>query len=488
LRIVTLVIISILLSFLLSSCQSKETNKWNPPKFVKEWEIKEIKPGLPHHIISMTANKNGVFVLVKAVERKSTPPRKWSELTQEEKEKEIRQMKFLFGHILNEDERLADKGGVFSKKEELRHFRIQQYSLKGDFIKQWPETTLQLSDEIKNSVGSILVRKNAGAEEVDSRFELVDPLDVASDREGNIYAVDYKGNKIVKFNDKGDVVTLWKIVRKESLGGYYDDLQHQRGLSVSNGNIYIVSEGIKLHRSKGSTPFLPRLSKYDLNGKLIKEMTINPPKVAARIPIVGKKIPFVKDEANVSNLAVDNEGNLYLFAADTRILKLDNKWNEKGYIKTVLKEGFEKPKQVYDPVSKRTMNYEDIILKMTGVSFHSFSSDKISWIENGPGLYYASRIHMSPANEIYVSFIGSKPFGVIDAMVVNEDGKMLGYWKNLQKSYAPWFEKLTDLEKLETIDTVVDFAFQGDNVFIGRTLRDGTDSRKYHTVIQKFTR
>jgi len=50
----------------LFSCQSSEVNKWTLPKFVKEWEIKEIEPGLRHEIISVTANKNGVFVLVKA--------------------------------------------------------------------------------------------------------------------------------------------------------------------------------------------------------------------------------------------------------------------------------------------------------------------------------------------------------------------------------------------------------------------------------------
>ena len=76
-----------LVSVALSSCQASEKNKWTPPKFVKEWEIKEIKPDQLHHIISMTANKNGVFVLVKAEERKYTLPKKLSEMTEKEKKK-----------------------------------------------------------------------------------------------------------------------------------------------------------------------------------------------------------------------------------------------------------------------------------------------------------------------------------------------------------------------------------------------------------------
>ena len=64
------ILILSLVSLPMLSCQSPEVNKWTPPKFVKEWEIREIKPGIPHEIISMTANKNGLFVLVKAKETK----------------------------------------------------------------------------------------------------------------------------------------------------------------------------------------------------------------------------------------------------------------------------------------------------------------------------------------------------------------------------------------------------------------------------------
>jgi len=83
-------------SIFLSSCQSSEADKWTPPKFVKEWEIKEIKPGLQTHIISMTANKNGVYVLVKTLEIKYSPPpkitQKASEMTEKEKENFINQI------------------------------------------------------------------------------------------------------------------------------------------------------------------------------------------------------------------------------------------------------------------------------------------------------------------------------------------------------------------------------------------------------------
>lgn len=53
-KVISLIVIGVLFA----SCQPSEKNKWTPPKFVKEWEIKEIKHGLPHHIISMTTNMN----------------------------------------------------------------------------------------------------------------------------------------------------------------------------------------------------------------------------------------------------------------------------------------------------------------------------------------------------------------------------------------------------------------------------------------------
>ncbi len=449
----------LLICFSFTSCQASEKNKWTPPKFVKEWEIKEIKPGLPHHIISMTANKNGVFVLVKAEERKESAPKKLNEMTEED----IRQEKFLFGRILTDEERKSRK---VARTITNNYYCIQHYGFEGRFIKQWPEgNKLNYSDGI--------IKKT------DLNNYLEKPLLIVSDELGNIYLSDYAGNKAVKFDSGGNVLNLWQIERANALT--HEFLSTHKGISISNDKIYLVSEG-------DVTGSVPNVAEYDLNGKLIREKTVKPPKVPAQMPITGKKIPLLKSEGNVRDMAADKEGNLYLFAGDTTILKLDNQWNEKGYFKTVLEEGFEKPKPVYDPDRQRTINYEDIILKGTGVSFRGFSSDKVSWIENGPGLYYGNKIHLSPDNEILVSFIGNKPFGVIDAMIINRTGKKLGYWKQDKKSYSAWFDKLTDLEKLETADVELDIAFQGNNVFIGRTLKEGTNERKYHTVIQKFTK
>lgn len=482
-KITVILVTLIFVSLLITSCQASETNKWTPPKFVKEWEVKEIKPGRTPYIISMTANKNGVFVLVKAKETKYTPPKKLSEMAEKEKEEEIKKMKFLFGRILNDEERMRDTA-TFGKTEEINHYRLQHYNFEGNFQRQWPENNLlRVSEKIKSKIGTFNIIVSGREGTVDSTNELIKPLYVASDYEGKLYLADYEGNKIVQFDSDGNVSNLWKIEHKRELKGYYRDLSSQRGFTIFKNRLYLISQGFD--KKIGS---VPRISEYDLNGKLVREKTIKPPKVPAQMPITGKKVPFLRAEANVTDIAVDRNGNLYLFAADTRILILDNQWNEKGYIKTVLKKGFERPKPVYDPDRKREIRYDEEISKITGVSFRGFSSDKVSWIESVPGLYYANRIHFSPEEELYVSFIGTKPFGIIDAMIFNKKGKMIGYWKHDKKSYSEWLDKLTDLQQLETTDVELDIAFYGNNIFIGRMLEEGIRTGRYHTVIQKFVK
>jgi hypothetical protein len=545
-----IIVIVSLLSLFLSSCQSSETNKWTPPKFVKEWEIKEIKPGLSHEIISMTANKNGVFVLVKAVETKYSPP-KWSkkvvEMTEKEKENFIYQVvmghvfsgraasnmtkeekekliSFLIDHFIpirkssemteKEKEVIIDflskytdkfeseinrklfKGHLRGKgrnkyiddfsenickavREDVEHFRIQHYSFDGNLSEEWPkENRLILSAELRKKIKPPMVPRfhpYKDTKYADSRDYLIKPINIVSDAIGNIYLADYGGNKIVKFDSNGKVLNLWKIERAALLGNHYDDLSHERGLCLVKDKLYVVSE-----ESVGS----PRLSEYDLDGRFIREKTIKPPKVYARIPIIDIEIPFYAEEADITDIVADKDGNLYLFARDTVILRLDKEWNESGYIKTILRKGFKKPKPVYDPDRKREIKYEEEISKLTGISLRNFSSEKLSWIENSPGLYYANKIHFSAQEEIYVTFIGTKPFGVIDAMIFNKNGKMISYWKQENRSYSDWYKNLSS--DIEVIDIALSAAGNGSSIFLGRTMEVKTGAFYTKNVIQRF--
>lgn len=466
----------ILIGVSFTACQASEKNKWTPPKFVKEWEIKEIKPGLPHHIISMTANMNGVFVLVKMEERLYLPPKTTSEMTNEE----LKNEESFFGKILSDAERKSKNKVTIIERD---YYFIQHFDFHGSLLRQWPQANiLYVSNEIKMRVGQIVVRTKTRKDEIDSRDELIKPLAIASDDEGNIFLADYEGNKIVKFGSDGTVLNLWRITKRDALAGYYDSLGFQRGLAVSRDRLYIVSEGFNPKAGP-----VPMISEYDLDGRLLREKNIKNPEVPTRIAFFGEKIPLLKDKGNIAGIATDRDGNLFLYSPDSLIVQLDSQWNDVKHIKTVLDNGFESPKPVYDPERKKEVRYEEDLFKVIGGSLRGFSSDKASWMENGPGLYYANNIALSQIGQIYISFVGTKPFGVIDAMIFNKTGKMLGYWKHDKKSYSEWFDKLTDWEKLETTDTELNIVIHGKYLFIGRTLLEGKTIGKHHSIIQMFS-
>lgn len=549
--------IAVFLCFLLFSCHSCqlwETDRWKAPRFVKEWEIKEIIPGLATQIVSMTANKNGVFALVKSLETKYLPPpiitKKASEMTEKEKEDFFYQYQFFSGSVMQkmskqekdelinflikyfmlprkvneitEREREEIINFVIRHKEtkdteinirlfreglqkegrdkyierfyeniqkavreDVEHFSVQQYDFEGNFINQWPEANkLSLPNQLRAGLKPVFIyRSNVSGDksEIDIRDHLIRPIFIDSDKSGNLYLADYKGNKILKFDKNGNVINLWWIEEPKKKEGYFEDLGSHCGFFLSEDRLYLIAKGYD--RQIGSGPLI---SEFDLSGRLIRRKTIKPPKVPEREGFEGKSIPNKKEDGQVGGIIADNEGNLYLFSPDSTVLMLDHEWNEKGYIETILKEGFEKPKPVYSSDYKREVTYRDWLPK--DESFRSFSSDKFSWIEGQPWLYFANGIYWSPDETIYVTFIGMKPFGVIDAMIFNKKGKMVAYWKRDQKSYSPWFEKLTDYQKLVTTEIWTEMAFYDNHIFIGRSFWAGTPGKEGHTVIQMFAR
>lgn len=491
-RVITLILIALLFT----SCQASEKNKWTPPKFVKEWEIKEIKPGLPHHIISMTANKNGVFVLVRAEERKYTPPMKWDELTAEEKKKETEMMKAMFGRILSEKERLSDKGSLFSRKEEINHYRVQHYNFDGTFTAQWPEDNkLSLHDDLKKNTKNIVVRLYDQVKknfyDIDSRDYLIKPLRIISDDLAMIYLADYEGNKIVKFNSEGSRLNVWEITKKEDETGKYDYLEGHKGMSIVHDHVYITSDA---HFLRG-----PVISFFDLKGSLIKEKALSIPKVPSINPYEypAQKHPFVKDEGNVNDMAVDKEGNIYLLAGMIKIFKYNKDFKEVKSFEPILKEGFNTDIKIYDSKTNKYIPYSNPNLKQ----FKTYNTQKGAGFGLEVRDYDLDKLYFSPKDELFVTFKGAKPFGEILAGIYNKDGRMIGYWKVDKKSNSEWFEGLPDIDKINAREMGLNLAFHENSIFVAKTIEiqpwewendkslwSKTGTISFRSVIQRFDR
>lgn len=522
-------------SIFLFSCQSSEANKWIPPKFVKEWEIKEIKPGLGTHIISIAANRNGIFVLVKATETKYSPPpkmtKKLNEMTEQEKETFLYQynkffsasaildmakeeknglVEFIMNHfippreakeITNEEkdiiinflikakekheseinkklfkERLQKEGKdkyindlleYFRKaiKEEIDHFRIQHYDFDGNFISQWPEENkLNLSDDIRDRIKPILIPRSFPYKEtirIDSRDYLIEPTKILSDDLGYIYLADYRGNKIVKFDSIGKSIGLWKVFVDRQIVESFPF----HGVTITKKNhILLVGEGEYL--------ITPKLCEFDSGGKLLRSEELKT-KIKVYYELLKSLVPpFIRIE-RIVDMTADNEGNIYLLrfrniADEPSMIKLTPEWKEERTFEVILKKGFEPPR-----------------IKIYEKFFKKFDSTQMSWIDTEPGYYFPSSL-FTVGNRIYVTFLGSKPFGVIDAVIYDSKGKMVGYWKQEIRSHMDWFKRIG--EDIEIVDTSLSLAQYNSSVFIGRTMKVRKGAFYTRSVIQRFQR
>jgi hypothetical protein len=524
-------------SIFLFSCQSSEGNKWIPPKFVKEWEIKEIKPGLATNIVSMVANKNGVYVLVKALEIKYSPPpkitKKAAEMTEKEKENFFNQ--FVVGRLFsasavssmlkeekdeiinlvldyflppkkaidmtmkeksqvidfflrNEEKREADLNKRLFRKwvqsegkdrvidslmakiseaasEEANHFIIQHYDFDGNFISQWPEENkLNLSDDIRDRIKPILIPRSFPYKEtirIDSRDYLIEPTKILSDDSGYIYLADYRGNKIVKFDSIGKSIGLWKVFVDRQIVESFPF----HGVTITKKNhILLVGEGEYL--------ITPKLCEYDSGGKLLRSEELKS-KIKVYYELLKSLVPpFIRIERIVDMTAGD-EGNIYLLrfrniADEPSMIKLTPEWKEERTFEVILEKGFEPPR-----------------IKIYERFFKKFDSTQMSWIDTEPGYYFPSSL-FTVGNRIYVTFLGSKPFGVIDAVIYDSKGKMVGYWKQEIRSHMDWFKRIG--EDIEIVDTSLSLAQYNSSVFIGRTMKVRTGAFYTRSVIQRFQR
>ena len=521
----------------LSSCQSSEANKWTPPKFVKEWEIKEIKPGLPHEIISMTANKNGIFVLVKALETKYLPPKiaNINEMTEEErkaflheyvtclftgstidrmtKEEKDEIIDFILKHFIppREAEKMAEDekkeiiglvnryreekepesnkkffrerlqregkdviindiskciASIRRDREEIEHYRIQHYNFDGNFISQWPgENRLILPENLRENTKPIIVHRffpYRQPAEIDSRDYLIKPAKIFSGDSGDIYMTEYEGNKIVNFDPSGAIKGLWRMLPTKHVekGSIF------KGLTINRkGHILVIGESELL--------ITPRLYEYDQDGKLIKSEELESKIKAYTKLFRNALLPWLMRIERIVDMGVDNDGNIYLLmfkniTEKPTLVKLTPAWKEEREFKVILKEGFEAPR-----------------IKVYEKYFKGFDSTQWSWIETGPGFYFPSSI-FSDGEYLYVTFLGLKPFGVIDAVIYDRKGKTVGYWKEESRSHMEWYRNLDP--NIEVLDTNLSLTQYGSSIFVGRTMEIRTGAFYMKNIIQRFNK
>ncbi len=169
-------------------------------------------------------------------------------------------------------------------------------------------------------------------------------------------------------------------------------------------------------------------------------------------------------------MRANNEGNIYLLrfrniADEPTIIKLTPEWKERSF-EVILKKGFEPP---------RIKNYEKF--------FKKFDSCQLSWVDSEPGLYFPSSLLIDGKN-IYVTFLGSKPFGQIDAVIYDKKGKTVGYWKQEARSHMDWFKRIG--ADTEVVDTSLSLAQHGSSIFIGRAMKIRTGAFYTKSIIQRF--
>ena len=567
----TLIIVAVALlsCFLVASCQ-KAKEGWTPPKFVKEWEVKEIKPGLAQRILSVTANKKGVFALVEAKETKYHPPenlgrKKASEMTKKEKkwfldtyvsglfssgiavlnmteedkdevigfvamhmiplaqkkavEMSEKEKDIIVDFLIKFDKKFeaeVNKGGTIREvkrkgkdsyidglgegfreavKEDVYHYRIQHYDFDGNFVVQWPdENKLSLSAELVNDTRPIMVhiynKIVKGYHKTNSRDYFIRPLDMVSDDSGNVYVADYEGNKIAKFNPKGDVQNLWMVEHEEPDQGY-GFLDDQKGVAMGKGTLYIIS--MPYFKSDSY-----RVSIFDLDGKIIEEKEFGVPKVPAFFPhgLEGKEIPLIKLDGNIHDIAVDGEGNIYLLSGyplhGLKVVMYDKDFNKKIDFVIELESAVDFDAIIYDPDSKKKVRYRDIVMP----DVDNFDALMVLGYTAAHEVYVMDNIYLSPQDELFVAVKGEKLFGNVNAVVYDRDGKLVGYWKVEEKSYSEWFKGLSDIERIKAKDIDLSMAFHDKNVFVAKTIeyRKGDKLRtihgelQTHSMIQKFER
>lgn len=502
---------------------ASSANRMKKLTFVKEWEVEDLKSDTPQQVVSLTANRYGIFALMQVKEYEPILPdknKKANAMTAEDKEKFLDSYGFFSGGAILEmpatikDEYIDFFLDHFVPPRKASQIPEEEKKYIIDFLDQLKEkyeydTNIHIwKDNLQEGGIDYVIDLSMKNLYLDHRtenfhYEIVrydyhgnllnhfaaspKPFKIGSDSDGNLYSIDFKSNLITKYNAIGRIISAW-IIDADPNKAQFLDSSKDKGFFVTSQKVYVAN---KLN-DKNSL-----LYEFDLKGTLIRKGSVEPPLSRMYLKLWegsrGEtplfKIPLWNKKSPITDIVADDDGTVFLFSAagfntdyDSTMVILNDAWKKKRAFRTVLQTGFDKPEPVYDARRKIWENTQNKIREALGFTIHQFTSEPDT---SHPYFYFASAVALSPES-IYITFCGRKPAGVVDAMIVNRRGKLIGYLKQARKSYSPWFSQLNDYQRYLTTDDALYITFYENNVVIARTMSESF-RWELHKKEQQFT-
>lgn len=475
-KAVALLSFALLVAVMVTSCKGG-SNKFKQPRFVKEWEVKG------GTLRDVTANKNGVFVLVQVRETiKNTPDPRFANWTgptvYEIGDKMTANMNKY--HSKGDQESFNRRWeGISNLEKEYYEFKekwhevlyrcyftVQQYDFNGNPVSQWPVRGNGFSDD---QAASNNTEKDA-TDDYDPYGVSFDGY-LASDSDGYLYMVDYGSRKLIKLSASGDVVFSKK----------FGDGGHDRGFDVSNGKISVIDRSIVSPKYS--------LIRFATDGKVSRRIEEYVPGTTRdKFKFQDKTVEVMNEAVSVNSIAYDDEGSLYMLVGKNDLYKYDKNMKQKFTFKPVLKNGFDTEVYYYDEQTKKKERYEEEFTKAVALvgGFTSRTVANLGLFGMDMHLYDLDRVYVSPQGEVFVTFVGEKPFGAINAIVYDKRGKMVGYWKSDKKSASEWFDKLNDLGKIKAEERHLGLAFYSNKIYMSKDIALGGSTS--YGCVQVFER
>jgi len=338
----------------------------------------------------------------------------------------------------------ANKAGVFvlnkiERGGDLKEsYGIQHYTLEGDFVRQWD-----------GEASSEKLRKPSG---------------LASDRSGNIYVADYGVNKIKKFSAQGKFLTTWKIDPEREENAEIDIMAVSGFAVFQDKYVYAVDiDDLGVVKYDTAGKFLGRF-------ELMKEFWIKRGPVEELLLLSDSPFEGGSPELFfISELTVDQNGELFLFDMRLNVVcHLDSKGMLKRWYPVVLNDGFDLD---LNPILWKELQEDGM---------KNFST---AWFDPHIPLYVPAYIACS-GKLVFVTLGCIKPFGIVDAVVLNPSDGTLSYFKQKNWSTLKEFQEKTG-ELPNDLRTPVTFFDR--YLFLGRTaaIKQKATDRNY-SVVQKF--
>jgi hypothetical protein len=290
------------------------------------------------------------------------------------------------------------------------------------------------------------------------------PSGLASDRSGNIYVADYGVNKIKKFSAQGKFLTSWKIDPEREENAEIDIMAVSGFAVFQDKYVYAVDiDDLGVVKYDTAGKFLGRF-------ELMKEFWIKRGPVEELLLLSDSPFEGGSPELFfISDLTVDQNGELFLFDMRLNVVcHLDSKGMLKRWYPVVLNNGFD-----LDVNPKAWKQLQNMGMKKFNTA----------WSNPHVPLYVPAYIACS-GKLVFVTLVGFKPFGIIDAVVLNPSDGALSYFKQKSRSTLKEFQEKTgeDLIDIRTPATFFDRY-----LFLGRTVEiEQKVTGRNHSAVQKF--